>query len=683
MPTTQNNMASSMVLRRDSACSQEKADSQLCWSCRKCLLEYEASLGRQVFDLFRWAFFSNGRSIRVLVKNAKKGCVACNLFLQSLSEQDRLLLTRSRHAWYPSSNIVEYERESVTDIIISYPLCKEDLQNTVVKQISLGLTVYQNIRQEIEDTSLISRQGDGNDIWSRAKQWLHECIEEDGHETCRVQITLPELPTRLIFVPKNSKNVRLCLTGKFKQKYRIKYLTLSHCWGKIPMPLVATRDNLESLLTNIPYDRLTKTFQDAITATQRLGFEYIWIDSLCILQGDEQDWLLEASRMADVYSGCTINLVAADGPDGSVGLFFERDAQTIRTDIYHDGQHIQCSPRLHTYLSRTATGSRGWCFQETLLSPRSLYFCKSQLFWECRASRAHESVPIARPWVLNHIPLRAWVVERGGHMSEEEIAAQWMRLVIPYSSTAVSFPKDKLFAFSGIARLFVREKGHQADDSASNASLPDFGYRYLAGMWRFGLEYQLLWHVSHGAKRPRKKSLLAPSWSWASVDGAMKSKLVKSFQVPGTREPWTIRDDFEIIDCTTNLTTSDIYGEVDGGALKVRCAPLERIRTFAGRKHLKSSNLKFSNLRYGDVYFDSSDSHSRNLRMVPVLFKNDKTWGLIVEGTKTKRIYRRVGVYRMKSWSGVEVNRMGSLSGARGEKQIMAERPSRIIITII
>lgn len=141
-------MSSSIVSRRDSACSQEKADSQLCRSCRymfSSLLRERTSIRREIFSALRWCFFGNGRSIRALVNNAKKGCVACNLFLESLSEQERLLLTRSRHAWPPSSHMVSSGEESLTNFIISYLLCKNDLQDTTLKEISLGITMYQNI----------------------------------------------------------------------------------------------------------------------------------------------------------------------------------------------------------------------------------------------------------------------------------------------------------------------------------------------------------------------------------------------------------------------------------------------------------------------------------------------------------------------------------------------------------
>lgn len=43
------------------------------------------------------------------------------------------------------------------------------------------------------------------------------------------------------------------------------------------------KDNLDSMLTSIPYENLPKTFQDAIWMTQQLGMKYLWIDSLCIV----------------------------------------------------------------------------------------------------------------------------------------------------------------------------------------------------------------------------------------------------------------------------------------------------------------------------------------------------------------------------------------------------------------
>ncbi|KAI3316944.1 HET-domain-containing protein [Xylariaceae sp. AK1471] len=399
-------------------------------------------------------------------------------------------------------------------------------------------------------------------------------MEKEEHCDCRIQTMQAELPTRLLIVPGAGRSLRLGLTKHFENKASVKYLTLTHCWGSVPMPLVATRENLESLLTGIPFKRLTKSFQDAITITQRLGFQYIWIDSLCIVQDDEQDWITEASRMATAYSGCTLNLVAADAPDGSYGCFLDRKEPPQKTKIFYNGIEYQCSPNINTYLRRTAIGGRGWCFQETFLSPRSLFFCKTQLFWECRAIRAHESLALIPSWHLDLIPFRAQGIKWGHPTTPKNIAKNWLRLVTAYSRTVVTYPKDKLVAFSGVARLF----GQQAK-CGTNGDAPILNAGYVAGMWRVGLEYQLLWYVSWAARRPRNKSFSAPSWSWASVDGPVKSSLA-DFKNGGN---FKIREDFKVINCTTNTTTSDRYGEVKGGTLTVMCAPLKRIQPYLER----------------------------------------------------------------------------------------------------
>lgn len=99
-----------------------------------------------------------------------------------------------------------------------------------------------------------------------------------------------------------------------------RYLTLSHRWplaGQVAMSLKLTRDKLSSMMKSIPFDGLPKTFQDAITVTQRLGFRYLWIDSLCIIQDDTDDWQKEAALMTKVYTNSTCNLSATAASDGT------------------------------------------------------------------------------------------------------------------------------------------------------------------------------------------------------------------------------------------------------------------------------------------------------------------------------------------------------------------------------
>ncbi|ENH73389.1 hypothetical protein FOC1_g10008875, partial [Fusarium oxysporum f. sp. cubense race 1] len=102
--------------------------------------------------------------------------------------------------------------------------------------------------------------------------------------------------------------------------------------------ICATTNNLQSLYTGV--HSLPKTFQDTVTATRNLGYRYLWIDSLCIAQDDQEDWAREAALMYKGYTYAECNLAAAASRDSSGGLFFKRTglhgqcvAQNVRGDV--------------------------------------------------------------------------------------------------------------------------------------------------------------------------------------------------------------------------------------------------------------------------------------------------------------------------------------------------------------
>jgi hypothetical protein len=101
----------------------------------------------------------------------------------------------------------------------------------------------------------------------------------------------------------------------------VQYCSLSHCWGKQPF-LNLTRNNYPSFLEEIDISSVPRTFQDAFVATNKLGFHFIWIDSLCIIQDDIADWAEESGKMSSVYSNPTVNFAATSSKDCSAGLFY-------------------------------------------------------------------------------------------------------------------------------------------------------------------------------------------------------------------------------------------------------------------------------------------------------------------------------------------------------------------------
>jgi len=140
------------------------------------------------------------------------------------------------------------------------------------------------------------------------KSWLRYCMY-NGHSKCLPAQT--GTPTRLLFV--DESEIILIHTSTIANQPL--YFTLSHCWGTIDI-LKLTRENIDDMQREIRETELCQTFRDAINVTRMLGFSYIWIDSLCIIQDDVEDWRKEASRMSDVYGGSTLNLAASGAQDG-------------------------------------------------------------------------------------------------------------------------------------------------------------------------------------------------------------------------------------------------------------------------------------------------------------------------------------------------------------------------------
>ncbi|KAL8992586.1 MAG: hypothetical protein Q9169_006984 [Polycauliona sp. 2 TL-2023] len=155
--------------------------------------------------------------------------------------------------------------------------------------------------------------------------WLRTCIQQ--HTNCdRPLIGTSEemLPSRLVYVGACEKDApRLCLRENLPAALR--YATLSHCWGVIPDKVVLTQNIFEAWQRMIPDEALMPTFKDAIKVTRSLGMQYLWIDSICIIQDSQSDWLHESSQMSNVYKYAHCNIAATAADSDLSGMFSTRD----------------------------------------------------------------------------------------------------------------------------------------------------------------------------------------------------------------------------------------------------------------------------------------------------------------------------------------------------------------------
>ena len=268
----------------------------------------------------------------------------------------------------------------LTGVLIDTP----EIQNTTIAQ-----------GRRIEESSFES-----GDLQRIVSTWLDDCNQL--HKDCQnSNSTDPILPTRVLDIgaTNGSCQLRLLKTHGLNGQY----IALSHCWG-LNRHIVTNLDNLELHEQRIPYESLPKTFQDAVVITRSVGIRYIWIDSLCIVQDDIQDWKNEAAKMADVYRNAYCTIAAAGSRGDQEGIFVERPEQDICT-LRYDAKNTDL---LITYIEEdifalqqllhySPLSQRAWCLQEKLLSPRIIHFTQSRAIWECRTRFETEDLLVLGP----------------------------------------------------------------------------------------------------------------------------------------------------------------------------------------------------------------------------------------------------------------------------------------------
>ena len=223
--------------------------------------------------------------------------------------------------------------------------------------------------------------------------WLNECDTMHFKPACRPQNdthptedTNIRLPTRLIYVGSDGDDIvrlREMQTGD-----TVDWTALSYRWGDSP-PFSTTRQNLVSHMMGMTLTALPPTFQDAIKVTRALGKEYLWIDSICIMQGQDGDFNSESKRMEDVYSGAYCVLAASCATDQRSGFLLprvKRDFVTMSSTRGGGcGKTYVCNmiEDFRGHVLQGALHMRGWVLQEHALARRTVFFTEHQTYWEC------------------------------------------------------------------------------------------------------------------------------------------------------------------------------------------------------------------------------------------------------------------------------------------------------------
>ncbi|OAL29742.1 hypothetical protein AYO20_09034 [Fonsecaea nubica] len=302
---------------------------------------------------------------------------------------------------------------------------------------------------------------------------------------------------------------------------------------------------------------MTRSFEDAIAITRYLGLRHIWIDSLCILQDDPEDWDRELATMHAVYSNAVLTISVTGAEDGTLGCFAGRKLKKYVPIPYSDSKSgldgqvyafalpaaLEARPDKYIEMSSEPLSARAWCFQERVLSRRVLHFATDQMYFECNAGfQSEDGLHLKkRYFTLHGDPRSGFLPVPGGSTSDTNMQL-WYNILWSYGPRKLTKSSDKLPAFAGVAAVFAERLRDQ----------------YLAGIWRKSMIEGLLWQALDVAEVKDRK----PSWSWVSIDGIPTSGLI------GRWEQLAF-----IIDCQVDLVGESRFGEVKSGWIKME-APL-------------------------------------------------------------------------------------------------------------
>ncbi|KAH7084132.1 heterokaryon incompatibility protein-domain-containing protein [Paraphoma chrysanthemicola] len=424
----------------------------------------------------------------------------------------------------------------------------------------------------------ISRHFSPINLWllDTCSKWLQTCVS--GHSLCTTPNT-GFLPRRLICVGD------LGCTPYLTESPRgdCTYAALSYCWGMVKNTLVTTRSNVHKHYEAIRLAAMPKTIQDAVITCQYLKIPYLWVDALCIVQGDlhEKGWYEQSLQMGSVYYDAHLVIAASAAAACNEGFFREE----TRWKSISESVEGSTAPRVHVAKLGRCEGSiqlskldqRGWTMQECILPRRVFHIGKYEAIWECTSDCQcqcdrviahdlwkHTNVNVRKhfdPAARRNMTVAEYDEEGdletthiGDFLSEptpETTYWTWERLVERYSRRSLTVSDDKLPAISGLARFFHMTLNIPACD-------------YLAGLWRPYLVEGLLWHVTGSKSLPRPTKWQAPSWSWASMDEDI-GYFQESYQ-------FMFEPDIQINACQCTPSSIDEFGRVRGGFIRLRGA---------------------------------------------------------------------------------------------------------------
>lgn len=372
------------------------------------------------------------------------------------------------------------------------------------------------------------------------------------------------MPPRVLDLGSDQETHLICLIEPGDQHER--YIALSYPWGGTSF-IKTVRDTLERHKQGIRFDDLPRTFQDAIRICRFLGVRYLWIDALCIIQDDTDDWKEHSRSMGEIYRQSFLTISAVFNTSPHSGLFSEPQVRRVGPVMVFKTQHPFDATKDEQISRGFPLLTRGWTFQERMLSARTLHFSQQEVLWDCMDTLTCQCGSFDPSRGISHLEsLRnqtsdvffrkrflkmdendrvvSVTSDRGGTeilfgrydlpaeefiTSTKEFSELWCQIASRFSALELTYKSDKLAAIAGLA-----DKIEQVTK-----------WTYCVGLWADTLLTDLCWipGVRESSLQTCQRlpwstwwkeippfwdwnsiahddlPFIPPSWSWVSIDG--------------------------------------------------------------------------------------------------------------------------------------------------------------------
>ncbi|KAK8001727.1 HET-domain-containing protein [Apiospora marii] len=303
-------------------------------------------------------------------------------------------------------------------------------------------------------------------------------------------------------------------------------------WGHVRLLafLVVGREQKEDVFLRVgaldygpvpsdPLEDVPTLFRDVIKVARALSARFLWIDALCIVQDDENDWSQEAQKMGSYYGNAWLTIAADDAPGVSHTIFppQRNPAMWLDQGPTGNGTPPVLLHRIPTHIDMTDSVvagsfpsvqlfSRAWALQERLLSRRILHMGPqegSSVPFRERHHKALHSPPETAP----------------------RLGDYWEVMLAKYLAMQLSFDDDRLKAIAALAKDFKASDQRRAapavEQNGRLRSPPQLG-DYVFGLWTQRLPASLLWATTTvpSPHEPPVRNPNFPTWSWASIPGS-------------------------------------------------------------------------------------------------------------------------------------------------------------------